>query len=334
MGNKKERIAANIPTYNRKQLLGECLDALLNQTYPLDAIYIIDNASTDGTPEFLLERGFINVLLTPDKEPIKSVKAIPLPTFPDKTVEIHYVRMPENTGSAGGYYEGIKMGYKAGFDWLWLMDNDGEPREDALEMLLKAIKSICYQEKKIGFLVSKVIWKDYKPHHMNLPQISSFAGTLPFNLFDASDLYLVKAASYTSAIISRDAVAHVGYPIKEFVIWFDDIEYTSRIVSAGFLGVYVPKSICIHKTPENYSANIYTDKVENLWRYNHEIRNRLFVIKSKSLLKFLGRLFDRLLVINLKLLVKRKQNKLSFIIANTRATIAAIGFKPKIEKPC
>ena len=48
--NNKEKIAAVVVTYNRKELLFQCLDALLKQTYPLDAIYIIDNASTDGTP--------------------------------------------------------------------------------------------------------------------------------------------------------------------------------------------------------------------------------------------------------------------------------------------
>lgn len=50
--NKKEKIAAVVVTYNRKELIGECLDAILLQTYPVDSIILIDNASTDGTPEF------------------------------------------------------------------------------------------------------------------------------------------------------------------------------------------------------------------------------------------------------------------------------------------
>ena len=52
------RVAAVVVTYNRKELLMECLEALLRQTRPLQAIYIIDNASTDGTPELLHREGY------------------------------------------------------------------------------------------------------------------------------------------------------------------------------------------------------------------------------------------------------------------------------------
>ena len=55
----KDRICAVVVTYNRKELLMECLDALKNQTRPLDGIYIIDNASTDNTPNLLFENKYI-----------------------------------------------------------------------------------------------------------------------------------------------------------------------------------------------------------------------------------------------------------------------------------
>ncbi|HDL01953.1 MAG TPA: glycosyltransferase, partial [candidate division Zixibacteria bacterium] len=47
---KREKVAAVIVSYNRKEPLSECLDAVLRQAYPVEAVYIIDNASTDGTP--------------------------------------------------------------------------------------------------------------------------------------------------------------------------------------------------------------------------------------------------------------------------------------------
>jgi GT2 family glycosyltransferase len=51
----KETVCAVVVTYNRKELLIECLDALCKQTRPIDAMYIIDNFSNDGTAELLLE---------------------------------------------------------------------------------------------------------------------------------------------------------------------------------------------------------------------------------------------------------------------------------------
>jgi len=96
----KEKIAAVVVTYNRKQLLGECLNALLVQSYPLDAIYIIDNASTDGTPEYLMEKGFIDKQLFSEKEPSEFSKSMGLtlwgivdePTSPETAFCLKYPR--------------------------------------------------------------------------------------------------------------------------------------------------------------------------------------------------------------------------------------------------
>lgn len=52
-------IVSVIVTFNRKALLIECLDALLKQTRPLEKIIIIDNSSSDGTPELLKEKGYL-----------------------------------------------------------------------------------------------------------------------------------------------------------------------------------------------------------------------------------------------------------------------------------
>ena len=46
-----KKIAAVVVTYNRKEKLIKNLSCLKNQTRRLDKIYVIDNASTDGTKE-------------------------------------------------------------------------------------------------------------------------------------------------------------------------------------------------------------------------------------------------------------------------------------------
>ncbi|MFA5334722.1 MAG: glycosyltransferase family 2 protein, partial [Candidatus Omnitrophota bacterium] len=44
-----------IPTYNRKDLLKECLESLFDQTYPTEdyEIVVVDDGSTDGTEDLL-----------------------------------------------------------------------------------------------------------------------------------------------------------------------------------------------------------------------------------------------------------------------------------------
>ena len=51
----ENNIATIIVTFNRKELLSGAIKSLLAQTYPLKAIFIVDNASTDGAgtePEY------------------------------------------------------------------------------------------------------------------------------------------------------------------------------------------------------------------------------------------------------------------------------------------
>lgn len=132
-------VCAVVVTYNRKELLIECLDALENQSRPLDAIYILDNASNDKTTFLLEENGYIN------ENPPETLQ-IPWEKSSIKNgVLIHYVRMHRNTGGAGGFHEGVKRAYEKGYDWIWLMDDDAEPKKNALLELSKFFKKKKFQ---------------------------------------------------------------------------------------------------------------------------------------------------------------------------------------------
>src|SRR5260370_443057 len=110
-------VAAVIVTFNRKGLLVRCLEAVRAQTRPCDRVFIIDNASTDGTTELLGNTGLLDGM-------------------------VDYVRLPVNTGSAGGFHEGMRRAYEAGHEWLWLMDDDGCPAPDRLETLISCEDSL------------------------------------------------------------------------------------------------------------------------------------------------------------------------------------------------
>jgi len=51
------KITIVVPCYNSMKYLGECLDSVLNQDYDDYVVWAYDNESTDGTYEYLLERG-------------------------------------------------------------------------------------------------------------------------------------------------------------------------------------------------------------------------------------------------------------------------------------
>ena len=50
-----KRTAAVIVTYNRKAMLQRCLRALCTQTAGVPELWVIDNASTDGTAELVAQ---------------------------------------------------------------------------------------------------------------------------------------------------------------------------------------------------------------------------------------------------------------------------------------
>ena len=86
-----KKVAAIVVTYNRKELLRECLQALLAQTISNLDILLIDNASTDGTKEYIAD----------------IVEANP---------SICYMNTGSNLGGAGGFHYGLKKAYEMGYE--------------------------------------------------------------------------------------------------------------------------------------------------------------------------------------------------------------------------
>jgi len=337
---KKETVCAVVVTYNRKELLLECLEALRKQTRPLDAIYIIDNASTDNTPKILLESNYIPKIppsnLTGPWEISFSIESTRTQTNVSQTlVTIHYVRMHENTGGAGGFYEGVKRGYKKGHNWLWLMDDDTIAAETALQYLIEGKDYIALHHNfQIGFLCSNILWLNNKTHVMNIPVVRTVLKGTPFTecYTRQSPFLVIQSCSFVSVLINRQVINKIGLPIKEFFIWGDDVEYTSRITSHDFIGLFNLNSIAYHKTKENHGVNPLIDKKQNAWRYFYSRRNKLFIYKKNN--KKLKCIFLILknIISDIFKISKRKDSRFIFFKYITKGYLNGIFFNPKIDK--
>jgi len=266
MENKKEKIAAVVVTYNRKQLLKECLDALLSQTRPLDSIILIDNVSTDGTPEFLKESGYLD------------------------NSKIDYVRLPENTGGAGGFYEGVKRGYEKGYDWLWLMDDDSEPKKDALKTLISYVNS--NNSENIVALAGTVLTLkgDVLIYHRGrfdfrviFPLIQKPLSTKDYQ----KEIVEIDFASFVGLLIHKSVINKIKFPKKEFFLYHDDVEYCIRLRKEGKI-LLIPKSVIIHKEANRGEGKSFLGKVsyrksfEKFWLTYYGIRNLTWLGKQYS----------------------------------------------------
>lgn len=316
MGNK-ERVCAIVVTYNRKKLLIQCLKALEKQEMPLNAIYIVDNASTDGTSELLYRNGYINSI------PVAAINEI---NIKKGQIFFHYYKINENMGGAGGFHEGLKRASKKNYDWFWLIDDDTIVSKNALGRLFSKIEVL---DEKIGFLCSKVLWIDKNIHLMNIPNVKPIINDVPFNKYDDKSILLVKSASFVSLLLNKEIVAKSGFPLKEFFIWGDDVEYTNRITDDDYVGVYVSDSIVYHNTPDNYSTNILDDDVKNILKYSFGIRNNLYMIKKKGVILFFIYIIHNLIIGNYNILRFRKSDRLKFLVMNTKSSLSSIIFRPK-----
>jgi len=246
---RNDRVAAVVVTYNRLPMLQKCIEKLVGQTEPCD-ILVVNNASTDGTAEWLAE-------------------------YEAKNSCLHARNTGANLGGAGGFNYGMRWAVEAGYGCLWLMDDDCLPEPDALEKLLEADVLLGGE---YGWLSSVALWTDGSVCNMNLQRKTPYRDIDGF----VSPLTPSVMASFVSLFLRSETVAEFGLPIKEFFIWSDDWEYTRRISLKKPCYVAADSRV-IHAMKSNTVVNIATDAPERLERYRYFYRNDVYLYRREGL---------------------------------------------------
>lgn len=296
-------IAAVVVTYNRKDLLLECLSCLQAQDFSnapqqnatLD-ILVIDNASTDNTHEalrFLIE---------------------------DKA--IRYYNTGSNLGGAGGFNYGMRKAVELGYDYVWVMDDDCMPHDDTLFEFLNADAEL---QGNYGYLSSVCRWIDGSICTMNTQR-----HPLTKNVTDFSPkIQPITLASFVSLFVPSRIIKELGLPIKDFFIWSDDWEFTRRI-SRKYPCYLAGKSVVTHKSKSNGVGNIALDSEEKIGRYRLAYRNDIVFYRREGL-KGYGYIFVRGLYHAFLVLTKAKSKKGQRLKTILRGNLEGLRFHPDIE---
>ena len=251
---KKEKVGV-IVTYNRRELLLKNLTSLQKQSATLDRIIIIDNHSNDETFEFISSK-----------------------------VDMHcidYVYLPDNIGGAGGFYTGIKKAYEDGADWIYVMDDDGRPYNNAtLEVLFSKVGELKLDPAGKYIVNSLVICdeqtltfrnKGYKYRDDLIPLIKNGVIKDKTQLFNGS-------------LFSRGLVEEIGFPNKDFFIKGDEVDYRRRAVEANAELYTVADSLYYH--PEAKESELtflwkkYHISIESPWKEYYSVRNATFSLRQ------------------------------------------------------
>lgn len=237
---------ALIVTYNRLAKLKNCLKATL--LLPFDYVVIIDNASSDGTKQWLSEQN----------DP-----------------RLHAIAMTQNLGGAGGFKHGAQyISNHLDTDWVFFYDDDAYPSTDLLDQFERLDK----QDYQI--FCSKVVLPSGKLCKMNIPYKK-----IPYSLYETF-LYRinkrnflpnfqtpenVETFSFVGAILHQDILRHYAHTIEEkLFIYFDDLLFSYFLTKNDYKILFVPKLLFVHDT--NINTNIYQNK-----KIYYLVRNLLYL---------------------------------------------------------
>jgi len=295
MDERLNRTAAIVVTYNRKKLLMACMEGLLRQTCRAFDIWVIDNASTDGTQGALQ------------------------PLIDDGSVQ--YCNTGRNLGGAGGFHFGIRRAVLEGYELLWIMDDDTVPAPNALQALLEAGRR-CGE---YGYLSSRALWTDGNLCRMNIQRDVRLRSIRDYS----KALIPSGAATFVSLLFPAQVVVDVGLPIPEFFIWADDLEYTRRI-SRKYPCYVATDSVVEHRCETNNGGNIATDEESRIDRYRYAYRNEVVLYRREGLRGFIHLLLRTPLHVA-RVLAKSRTKKLRRIGVILGGTLRGIGFRPAAE---
>ena len=286
-----------VVTFNRLQLLKEVIASLREQVYSNYHIIVVNNGSTDGTGSWLSSQEDI------------------------------YTITQENSGGAGGFFSGMKYVAEHGFDYCWVMDDDVVCQPMALKELIDAFRV----KPDIGFVCSKVVGIDGCPMNVPIVDVRPSANGYPdYCEFIEQQMLKVSMATFVSVLFDTKVIRELGLPYKEFFIWGDDSEYTSR-VSKKYDCYLACKSIVVHKRSIQGSLSFFTEKdPKRLSNYFYMFRNQDFVNLQNSSVKKKISWFLRRLLLLLKLIFKIDFVRVRVL---SKATLSLLHFSPRVVFP-
>ena len=270
------RVVAVVVTYNRLGLLQRLVERL--ETVPgVDEVLVVDNASTDGTGEWLSTLD--------DRDPGDE----------HPTVPVLGRTLTENGGGAGGFHDGLAWALERGADLAWLMDDDGLPDQDCLATLL--------EQTDLDFWGPLVV-DEADPGRLVFPI------RLPGGTRTVHALGDVEAAAaggridgivipFNGVLVTRALVEEIGLPEAKYFIWGDDHEYRLRAEAAGARIATVVGAQVRHPsvgelgTPMAFGRTTYNhspsrlkaycmarNNLVNLWKYKGPAHALAFVAKT------------------------------------------------------
>lgn len=238
--------ASVIVTYNRKSLLPQAIDSVLNQTVSPSKVIVVDNASTDGTDTLMKDK------------------------YSDDS-KVEYIRLSENGGGSAGFYSGLQAAIKENVDWISVSDDDAIYEKDYFEKIAKQIKENPDVKTFAGTVYNN---DEIETLHRRRIKNWNIISEEEISVDEYRHNFYCDLVTFVGVVFNKDLIKKVGLPEKDYFIWYDDTEYSLRVRKHTKI-LNVSDAKIFHK--------VNSSKVQGWqpnWREYYGMRNKIQTIKK------------------------------------------------------
>ncbi len=207
-------VSVVIVNWNGLRYLRECLNSLLAQTYSNLEIIVVDNASSDWSPDLIRKY------------------------YP----AVRIVESGRNLGFAGGTNLGIKH---AKGELIALFNQDAVADRCWLERLVNAIGS----SDDISAVAGKIFYwgdaQERKKVFCTWPKVDP-RKALAYNFLDDRPSASVDYLPGCAMLIRKRVLDEIGLFDEGYFLYFEETDWCARAIMAGYRLVYVPEAVAWH----------------------------------------------------------------------------------------
>jgi GT2 family glycosyltransferase len=250
------RLAVVIVSWNVRDLLAACLRSLFAdaERAGLEAqVWVVDNASADGTPAMVAE------------------------AFP----AVRLVASQENLGFAGGNNVALREISRLPSptpEYVWLLNPDTEVQPGATGALIAALDA----DPQVGVVGPKLVYADGSLQHSafrfpGLVQLAfeffslpprlydtSLNGRYPRRLYEREPPFLVDHPLGASMTVRHEAISQTGLMDEEYRMYCEEIDWCWRMRKVGWRALCVPGARVVHHAGQS-TAQVPISSFVHLW---------------------------------------------------------------------
>jgi GT2 family glycosyltransferase len=214
------RVSTVTLNWNGKTVLRQCLQSLVEQDYPIEEMIVLDNGSSDGSIDMVMDE------------------------FPKVTL----LRQAENLGVPKGKNIGIRKALEGKSDYIFALDNDLYSDKSTIAQLVRILDN----NPDIGIVGATIYYSDRPDVIFSAGQWVNWTQNLVANRGanqkDAGRLAALEDVDYVGAgamLARRKVFEKVGLLDEDYIGYgYDDTDFCLRVKDSGFRVVcYLPAKV-------------------------------------------------------------------------------------------